>query len=391
MKQVKKIVYVTSTRLPTEKAHGLATIKICEAFVGNGCEVEIIAPSLWRKDKGDIFKYYDIKDNFKIVKIPCIDLIPIKVFEKVAFILQSISFSFFLIPYIILKYKNDIKNIIFFSHDYIPLYFMTFLSNKVFYDIHHFPGDNFIYKRVMEKSFGFSSQTKWKTKALSDKFFINPKKIVYWPNGTDVNKFRVGISREMAKIELGIPPDKKIVMYTGQLFNWKGVDSLIKSVKILPRDFLIYIVGGARSDVDNYKNSIMEASNERVIFVPFQPHHKIPLWLKAADVLVLPNTGKQKVSLHYTSPMKLFEYMASGTPIVATRIPSIEEIVNEEEVFFAEPDNPDSLAKQIQTAVTSGEIATKKGEKAMEVVSSYTWLARAKKIEDHITSLLPTT
>ncbi len=384
----KKIVYITSTRFPTEKAHGLATVKICEAFANHGYEVDIIAPRLWRKEGGDIFKHYGVKKNFQIFKIPCIDLIPIRIFEKLAFILQSISFSSFLIPYVFFKYGGNLKNFIFLSHDYIPLYFMTFLSTRVFYDIHHFPGDNFMYKRVMKKSFGFASQTKWKINALNKKFLIAHDKIVYWPNGTDVDEFKVSLSKEKAKIELGVPQNKKIVVYTGQIFNWKGVDSLIKSVKILPKNFIIYIVGGSVKDVKDCKNTIIEANNERVIFIPFQPHYKIPLWLKAADVLVLPNTAKHKVSLHYTSPMKLFEYMASGTPIVATRIPSIEEVVGEGEVFFAEPDNPDSLAKQIQMAVMDSETSINKGKRAMEVVLSYTWLARAKKIEDHITSLL---
>lgn len=386
--EFRKIIYVTSARFPTEKAHGLATVKICEAFANHGYEVDVIVPRLWRKSGGDIFKHYGVKNNFHIFKIPCIDLIPIRVFEKLAFVLQSVSFSLFLIPYIFLKYGGNMKNFIFFSHDYIPLYFITFLPVNIFYDIHHFPGDNFMYKRVMRKSFGFASQTKWKINALNEKFLIDYGKIVYWPNGTDISEFKISIPKEEVRIKLGIPKNKKIILYTGQIFNWKGVDSLIKSVKILPKNFIIYIVGGSAKDVKYCKNTIIEASDERIVFVPFQPHHKIPLWLKAADVLVLPNTGKQKVSIYYTSPMKLFEYMASGTPIVATRIPSIEEIVGEEEVFFAEPDNPDSLARQIQTAVMNSEIATKKGERAMEIVLSYTWLARAKKIEDHITSLL---
>lgn len=388
MKQAKKIVYVTSTRFPTEKAHGLATVKICEAFADNGCEVDIIAPRLWRKDNIDIFQFYRVKNNFQIFKIPCIDLMPIKIFEKLTFILQSVSFSIFLIPYVIFKYRGDIKNFIFFSHDYIPLYFMTFLPVKIFYDVHHFPGNSFMYKRVMKKSFGFASQTNWKIKALSEKFSINSNKIVYWPNGTDIDEFKNVISKEKAKIELKIPPNNKIVMYTGQLLDWKGVDSLIKSTKILPKDFLIYIIGGSERDVNNCKNITAEANDKRVVFVPFQPHHKIPLWLRAADVLVLPNTGKQKVSLYYTSPMKLFEYMMSGTPIVATRIPSIEEVVGDREVFFAQPDNPTSLARQIKEAATNIKVASEKSKSVMKTALSYTWHMRAKKIEDHMTSLL---
>ena len=203
-----------------------------------------------------------------------------------------------------------------FFHDYIPLY-MTFLPVRIFYDIHHFPGNNFMYRRVMKRSFGFAVQTRWKVNELLDKFGVAPEKVVYWPNGTDVREFEMKSAKNMIREGLSIPPDKKIVMYTGQLFEWKGVDSLIKSIRMLPQSVLIYIVGGADSDVVRCKKGIREANDERVIFIPFQPHEKISEWLHCADVLVLPNTGTQKFPC-ITSPMKLFEYMAAGKPIVAT-------------------------------------------------------------------------
>ena len=66
----RKIVYVTNTRFPTEKAHGLATVKLCEAFADIGWAVEVVAPALWRKSSQNVFGYYGVKPNFKIHKIP---------------------------------------------------------------------------------------------------------------------------------------------------------------------------------------------------------------------------------------------------------------------------------------------------------------------------------
>ena len=65
-------------------------------------------------------------------------------------------------------------------------------------------------------------------------------------------------------------------MYTGQLFRWKGVDSLIRSIKMLPENILIYIVGGSSQDVAQCKREIRDANDERIVFIPFQPHEKIP-------------------------------------------------------------------------------------------------------------------
>lgn len=383
-KTPKKIVYVTTVRLPTEKAHGLSTVKICEALSSCGYEVDLIIPQLWRKNGGDVYGYYGVKRNFNILKIPCIDLIPIRFFDKVTFLIQSFSFSFFLFFFIWFKYWGKRNEIVFFSHDYIPLFFSSLLPFNIFYDIHHFPGKNFMYKRIMKRSFGFAVQTKWKISELGVQFGIKPEKIIYWPNGTDVTRFDILESMNEARQKIGIPLDKKIVMYTGSLFDWKGVDSLIRSIKYIPENVLVYLVGGTDRDVAVCKENIEEAKDNRVVFVPFQSFLKIPLWDRSADVLVLPNTGKQKVSMYYTSPMKLFDYMASGKPIVATSTPAILEILNKDNSILVEPDNPQELAKGIELILTDNDVAQKISAKSFSDSKQYTWLERAKKITEFI-------
>ncbi len=384
MGKANKIIYITSTRFPTEKAHGLATVKICEAFADNGYEVDIIAPRLWRREAGDVSAYYGVKNNFRIFKIPCIDLMPLQIFDKASFVLQIISFSLFSIPYIVLKYRKNLKNIFFFSHDYIPLYFMTFLPVKIFYDVHHFPGNNFMYKRLMQAAFGFAVQTKWKINELGHTFGIIPEKIIYWPNGTDLVGFNTTKTKEEIRREFGIPLDKYVVMYTGQLFRWKGVDSLIRSIKMLPENILIYIVGGSSQDVAQCKREIRDANDERIVFIPFQPHEKIPFWLTAADVLILPNTGREKVSLYYTSPMKLFEYLAVGRPIIASAIPSIMEILNKDNSVLIKPDDPNALAAGIILVMRDRSLAEGIAENGKNDSKKYTWHARAQKIIDYL-------
>lgn len=379
LKKRRKIVYVTSARLPTEKAHGLATVKMCEALAACGYEVDLVIPKLWRREV-DIFQHYDLRDNFKIIKLPCIDLLPLRFLDRLMFILQSFSFSISLLVFVLFRYGKKKEDIIFFSHDYIPLYFMTFLSDKVFYDIHHFPGDNLMYRRLMKMSFSFAVQTKWKVGELGRRFGISRDSIVYWPNGTDVYKFDIALSRDEARKALGLVVLNKMVVYTGALFDWKGVDSLIISVSNLYQETRIYIVGGTPEAIVNCRKNIPEANDERVSFIPFEPHERIPLWLKAADVLVLPNTGKQKVSLYYTSPMKLFEYMAAGRPIVSSATPSIMEILNENNAVLVEPDNPLALAKGINRVLGDPLLAEHIASNALKESKKYTWRERAEKV-----------
>ena len=102
----------------------------------------------------------------------------------------------------------------------------------------------------------------------------------------------------------------------------------------------------------------------------------MPLSLKSADVLVLPNSNREKLSRAYTSPMKLFEYMASGRPIVASDVPSLREILDETNCYFFTPDDPESLAQVVITTINNPE-AQKKADKARKDVEKYSWDKRA--------------
>ncbi len=232
----------------------------------------------------------------------------------------------------------------------------------------------------MKKCFGFAVQTKWKIGELSKIYSIVPEKIVYWPNGTDVRKFGQNISKAEARAGLGLAVSKNMVVYTGQLFGWKGVDTLVRSIEHMGKDVALYIIGGVAHDVERMKSEIAQAQDPRIVFIGPRPHDEVVTWLKAADVLVLPNTGKQKVSLYYTSPMKLFEYMAAGRPIVATKIPSIQEILNDTNSVLVNPDDPQDMARGIEWACTNQSDADARALQAQKDVQQYTWGERARRI-----------
>ena len=111
-----------------------------------------------------------------------------------------------------------------------------------------------------------------------------------------------------------------------------------------------------------------------------RPHIEIPYWLKAADVLILPNSAKEKISQFYTSPMKMFEYMASQKPIIASELPSIKEVLNENNAILVESDNFKALARGIEKALKDNELSDKISQRAYSDVQDYTWQKRAENI-----------
>ena len=128
------------------------------------------------------------------------------------------------------------------------------------------------------------------------------------------------------------------------------------------------------SDIDNLPGNIFLLGSKK--------HAEIPKWMKLSDVLVLPNSGKQDISKLYTSPIKMFEYMASGVIIVASDLPSIREVLNEKNSILVEPDKVKSLVGGIDRALNDeNTILT---DKALRDVKAYDWSERASNILNFI-------
>ena len=102
------------------------------------------------------------------------------------------------------------------------------------------------------------------------------------------------------------------------------------------------------------------------------------MFIKSADVLLLPNIPSTQESTFYTSPIKMFEYMASGVPIVASDLPSIREILNDRNAVLVKAGDASDLLRGITQALNDEK--NKFGMQAKKDVQQYTWLARAQNI-----------
>ena len=198
-------------------------------------------------------------------------------------------------------------------------------------------------------------------------------KIIVAPDGVPLEMFDLPMTKAQARGELGVPQDRRIVMYTGSNVAWKGLPVLQNVSRHLPENCLVVFVGDIKG-----KNSGKE------FFAGFQPYTRIPLWLKAADVLVLTGNQNSDISKYYTSPLKMFEYMASGRPVVASDLPSFREVLSEKNALFAKPDDPLSFAAAITALLGDGALADTLARQAREDVQAYTWAKRAGAIKAFI-------
>jgi len=214
---------------------------------------------------------------------------------------------------------------------------------------------------------------------------VPDSRLIVAPDAVNLGRFRSMPSRQEARRQLGIPADAVMVCYTGHLYRWKGVHALAEASELLPPNYLVYLVGGTREDLAGFRHYLDARGLSRVNLAGWVPPQSVIPYLAAADVLVLPNSGTDVWSSRYTSPLKLFEYMAARRPIVASRLPSLQEILrHEENALLVAPDDPAALAGGIRRAASEEGLAGRIAERAWEEVQTHSWRARARRILDVI-------
>ena len=362
-------------RIPTPRAQGYAIMKMCSEFSKLGFKVELFVPDRKNMEKdNNPFDFYKIENNFNIKKIPSFDFLGKTLkFGRVFYWIDILSFL------VASKFKIKInKNDILYTRDYLTLLFFS-KKNFIIFEVHNIPVADFLFKRVIKKPRLFFVLNNNLKKELINRG-VSSEKIFISPSGVDIKKFDIDLSKDEAREKLGLPLEKEIVLYSGQLYSWKGADTLAEAAKLLPEVAFVFI-GGVRPEFDQFKEKY---SSKNIIIRPFQKREIVPIYLKSADVLVVPNSGKEKIGASYTSPLKLFEYMASKRPIVASNLPSIREAVNKDVCFFAEADNPESFVEVIKKVLSDKEFSLKTIEKAFEYVQKFSWEIRVQNIVKEI-------
>lgn len=373
---VPKVYYIANARMPTERAHGIQLAKMCEAFLERGVSLELIVPRR-RTVSESVTSFYGIRRTIPIKKLPVLDTY---LYGRVGYVVGSFSFACAYFFYLLAKctrgerftiYTTDIDQFSFFL---IPL-----LGVPYFAEIHDAKERRFPFTYFFPRAQGLVVINRLIKEKIIARFPVSEKNIIVHPNGIDLAIFRSHYDMKTAREKLGLPQDKKIVLYVGKFYDWKGLDALVEAADLLQGDTSVqwYLVGDTERQLKNITHR--DTLPPSIRCVPHRDIKEIPLWLSAADVRLALGTKKNEYSYCHTSPMKLFEYMAiPGRTIIAADTPAIREIVSDDEVVFYAPDNAHDLKEKISYVIASPhESAFIKSQRAFEKVKGFTWEKRA--------------
>jgi glycosyltransferase involved in cell wall biosynthesis len=217
---------------------------------------------------------------------------------------------------------------------------------------------------------------------------VDAQKIVVNPNGVDVERFRPGVGGVDARREFQIEDDEVVAGFVGTFGPWHGVEKLAEAIKTIPANekirFLLVGSGSLHAEVEKQLEG-----EKRVIFTGAVAHERVAKLLDACDILVAPHVPLADGSEFFGSPTKIFEYMAMGKGIVASRLGQIGEVlVDGETALLVEPGNVTELAGAIMKLVKTEELRTRLGARARGVAErEHTWARNAQRVLDAYKSL----
>jgi glycosyltransferase involved in cell wall biosynthesis len=385
-----RVFCVADVRFPLERANGIQTMETCAALARRGYEVRLVVRPDTAVPARDPFDYYGVAADPRL-SIERVRVAGPSTVRRIWFLVGALSRS-----------RGARADDILLTRDlgFASLYLRTRRragSAPLVYESHGFapavsgarpamltgapaPSASKLARLLRREAFvwrgadGYATITEGLAGELVERFGTRPA---------------CGVVPDGARVEPGRPwalkalPPRPVVGYSGHLYPWKGVDLLLDALAELP-GVCGLIVGGHPGETDLSRlraRADRLGIASRVTFTGMVPPREVAARLEPADLLVLPNPGTA-VSVRYTSPLKLFEYLAMGRPIVASDLPAFREVVRDRDnALLFDAGSASALAAAIRTAIDDRGLSEAIARRAFETANEYSWDARAVRLD----------
>jgi glycosyltransferase involved in cell wall biosynthesis len=401
-----RLIYTTMARIPSEKAHPYQIVQMCEAFAQAGVDVTL----LYRKHRNptglhtqDIWNYYGVERNFHAEQLAGLNIYPLAERLPKALVRPYTALAeALLIPTFNLSLLGRLageNEAVIYSRDPLSLYLIAVLwpqrAKRLFFEAHTFPftGAGLWLRKKLARRIGGVIVITRHLRERYEAIGVPPDRLLAVHDGFRPARFAIEGDRAYWRSRLGWPVGDFIVGYAGRFESVggdKGLDLLGEAVAALSREgpARLGLVGGPAERVQRLRERLARQGlpPDLILYAGQVPPADVPGYLRAFDVCAIASPYNEFFA-YYTSPLKLFEYMASGSPLVATDLPSTAEIIhNGENGLLVPPGDPEAMAVALRWLRDEPELGERLAKQAQQDVQAYTWEARARRIVEMISA-----
>lgn len=371
-----KIIYISNSSIPSRTANSIHVMKMCQALVQQGHEVELLAPR-YRAEPAmrdvDIWHHYGIHMRFPIRWLPS----PGRLGRS------------FLYSFVAAVHARCSSAHLAYGRHLVGIALAAQMGIPSIYEIHDAPKGrtNRVFFNVFLQSAGFR-----RVVVISDALkhllysiypWLSESHIVVAPDGVDLERFQNLPDPEDARRKLGLEPERLTIGYCGHLYVGRGIELILELAHRCPQVHFL-IVGGNPMDVARYKQQACESGISNVLFEGFVPNSELPTYLAACDVLLMPYqrhvaVGDGGDTSQWMSPLKMFEYMACGRLIIASDLPVLREVLDESNAVLCNPEDVNVWQRTLYQAAVDIAWRETLGRKARQDVEQYSWKRRVER------------
>lgn len=382
-----RIVYVTQTRFPTEKAHGHQIAQVCDALASLGHEVTLIASDIPTAVTEDPHRYYAVEKSFAVRHLHQFNaLYSPFVPGALAFMVGMASYRRSL--------RRDIR-----ANGSADLYYIRSAAvlspllatgKPVILELHTLP------RRGRRRFVRLCNRCRLVVcltslmQAELVQWGVNPERLVTEGDGVDLSRFAALSHSDDPRGMFNLPTGRAILGYAGSLVTHdsleKGVGQVLEAAAELKKrgkPVFTWIVGGPRQwqQVYRYRANALNLTAEDIRFSDPVPAGAVPSVLAAMDVCAYPApVSDHPFFLRDTSPLKLLEYFAAKRPVVCADIPPVHDLCDATSVTFCAPGSGASMADAICAILDDTKNAQRKVAAAQHVAQERGWGKRMERI-----------
>ncbi len=385
-----RILYLADIRFPLDRANGIQTMETCYALVERGHEVRLLVRPDTASRPRDPFEFYGLVPlaGLQIEAVPVSGSEQVRRLTYVGRALRAVMGAArridvamtrdLTVADLVVRVPRFLRPpVVYESHGLAPVFaetrseMMTGGAAAPAAKLRRLAARE---ARVWRGAEGYVTITAGLEQDLTSRFGSR-RNVATVPDGA-----RLPAARLFAAPGAPVSP---VVVYAGHLYPWKGVDTLLRALVHVPAARAI-IAGGHPAETDLARVKQLAADlglGGRVTFTGFISRQEVAALLASADVLVMPHTATP-VSERYASPLKLFEYMAAGKPIVASDLSAVREVLRDgDNACLVTPGDPRALAAAIARVLADPVFAERIGRLAFDEAERYTWARRAERLE----------